>query len=94
MYSTRETGCCGYTTATADANEATEGRRNRSGCCCLNIIAGILFALLALAVGVIVGAALSATVLAALPAFIVFAVIILVLLVLLLIYRRCKCYRS
>ena len=63
-------------------------------CCkkknCLGIIATILLTLFTLSIGLLVGAALSSTILAQLPAFIVVAVILGILLALTAIYMLCR----
>lgn len=66
---------------------------------CLGIIAVILLAAFTLVIGILIGAALAGTILAALPAIIVLAVILGLLLLLTVILiicnrkkdRKCKC---
>lgn len=57
---------------------------------CLGIVAVILLSLFALVIGLIIGAALSTTILGALPAIIVLAIILGLLLLLTIILMLCN----
>ncbi len=61
---------------------------------CWAIIPGVLIALLTLAIGVILGAVLSETILANLAAVIVLGIVFLVALVIWVLVRACRCRRG
>ena len=85
--STRASGCgnaCGYVRACGGCS------RTICGFCSLKA-AALFGALLALAVGIILGTVYAETFFPALAAIIVFAIIMAVAVIALLLYRRCEC---
>ncbi|MDO4742597.1 MAG: hypothetical protein Q4B04_01000 [bacterium] len=62
--------------------------------CCSSVILGILFALLIGTIGLILGAAFSAVILANLAVFIVAAVLLAIILLVYLLSRFCFCRRN
>ena len=63
--------------------------KGNKGCSCIEVVIAILSALFIGVIGIIIGAALSVAILAALPSIIVLAVVLFILLVLSIIVALC-----
>lgn len=83
-----------YTTTAYAANTAAEDEtRGCEKCFCFNLVLSFFGVLLALTLGLLIGALFAPVIYCALAAIIVFAVVLVVLIISLLIYRRCRCSR-